>query len=755
MEKRKQRKIWAMLAAFLLLFVCGCGNGSGDGSETGTAGSNAGSSGEDGEDYVYAAEYKLLNDYCENIGSVILGNEQDVFFVGVKDEKYVLFSMKMGEDSVREIPFGIEDGMQVSAMGKDMEGNLLFGLVSYEGDPEAGGALKDVVLKKVSAQGQELETVDTGNTFQKKDPFSFYISAICQDGEGNYYLCAGQDIYVLRQDGSVYCEIPVGDYISNMFSMKDGKIVAAYRGNTGYMLDEVDLAQKGLKPLDTSIVFDYGTFTGGTDTDLLYTQNSVLYSCNLSDEKPTSLLNWIDSDINSNYLKDFTILPDGRIAAVTVDYSSSGETELSILTKKKRSEVPEKETLVYSSWYVPYYVEKDIVAFNKRSDKYRIEVREYGDDSTDMEEKITMMNTDLTGANPPDIIDLSYCQLSLEELIAAGVVEDITSYLEADDTIKREDYVENVMKAYERDGKLYAIMPCYGIDTMIGRVSDVGTGNSWTLDDMIALMDSKGPDVEILQYVNKNYMLYTMCKANQGLFVDEENGTCDFSGEEFKKILEFANRFPAEANYDENGPTEIEKLRNGQLLLLERPVTSVSMYQMYEYEFGEPVNFIGYPTFGSTGLILEPNSTTVAMHAASEHKEGVWEFIRFNLTKDRQEKLGTANGGFPVLKSALDKMLESDMEEEYYTDADGNKQRTSKSTWSTGDFTVEVYAATQEQVDRVREMIETAQPDIGMDEQIEAIIKDEAQAYFDGQKSAEDVAGLVQNRVQTYLDETK
>lgn len=95
------------------------------------------------------------------------------------------------------------------------------------------------------------------------------------------------------------------------------------------------------------------------------------------------------------------------------------------------------------------------------------------------------------------------------------------------------------------------------------------------------------------------------------------------------------------------------------------------------------------------------------------------------------------------------------MEDEYYTDADGNKKVTSKSTWSTGDFTVDVYAATQEQVDRVREMIETAQPDIGMDEQIYSIIKDEAQAYFDGQKSVEDVAALVQNRVQTYLNETK
>ncbi len=758
MGKRKNWRGFGSLAVSLLLslalFLCGCGGG--DAKENKGAESGKEASGEeDGEEYVYVAQYLPLNDYCEAISSVMLGNEQNVFFLGMKDEKDILFSLKIGEDSVQEFPLKVEEGMMVSSMGKDADGNLLIGFMGYEGDPEAGGTVKSVMVKKISPDGKELETLDTGNAFKKKDSMSFYLSDLLQDKEGNYYICSGKDIYVLNQDGSVYCEIPVGEYISNLFAMRDGRIVAAYRGSNGYSLEEVDLAGKGLKALDTSIVFEYGVFLGGTDTDLLYTQNSVLYSCNLSDEKPTALLNWIDSDINSNYLQDFAVFPDGRIVAVTVDYSSAGETELSVLTKKKRSEVPQKETLVYASWYVPYYVEKDIVAFNKRSEKYRIEVREYGDDSTALEEKITMMNTDLTSAAPPDIIDLSYCQLSLEELISAGIVEDITPYLEADGDIKREDYVENVMRAYERDGKLYAIMPCYGIDTMIGKVSDVGTGNKWTLDEMMALMDSKGPEVEILEYVNNNYMLHTMCTANQSLFVDEENGTCDFSGEEFKKILEFANRFPKEANYDENGPSEIEKLRNGQLLLLARAVTSVSMYQMYEYEFGEPVNFIGYPTMGSTGLILTPNSTTVAMHAASENKEGVWEFIRFNLTKDRQEKLGTANGGFPILKSALEQMFENDMEEEYYVDADGNKQRTSKSTWTTNDFTVEVYAATKEQVDRVREMIETAQPDLAINEKIYEIIKDEAQAYFDGQKSVEEVAGLVQNRVQTYLNETK
>ena len=739
------KKVFGCLAAAALLAVCGCGNGSGDE----TAGSGNGVDG----DYVYVAEYKSLNDYCDSIHALRFGGDK-LFFAGMKGDKDVLYSMTVGEDDVKEYQLELEKGMHVNALGNDAEGNLLLGMIQYEGDPEAGGTVKKVTIQKRSPEGEELETVETGNAFSKMDSMSFYLSGLLQDKEGNYYLGASKEIYVLRQDGSLSCEIPIGQYLTNLFAMKDGRVVAAYYGNAGWTLEEVSPSQKNLQPLASSIVFDYGTYQGGVDTDLIYTQNAILYTCNLGDEKPTALLNWMDSDIDSNNLSDFTILPDGRVAAVTVDYSA-GATELGILTKKDRSEVPEKEILTYASLYVPYFAEKDIVAFNKQSDKYRIVVKEYGDESMSYADRAALLNADLTSGNAPDIIDLEYSALSLEEMVAAGVLEDLTPYLDGDDIITREDYVENALRAYERDGKLYGIMSCFGISTLVGKVSDVGEGSTWTVDDVLALVDSKESGVEIFNYADRTNVLHKMCALNEELFIDRENGTCDFSSEDFYKILEFASRFPQEYEYDPNAPSEIEKIRSGKLLLLAESITSVSQYQMYEYEFGEPVNFIGYPTFGKSGLTLVPNSTTVAMHASSKNKEGVWEFIRFNLTEKRQENMWTANAGFPILKSALDKVLAEAMEDEYYEDEDGNKKLTSKSTWTTGDFTVEVYAATKEQVDRIREMIDTAQPGKIMEEKLYDIIREEAQAYFDGQKSAEDVAALIQNRVQTYLDETR
>ena len=53
------------------------------------------------------------------------------------------------------------------------------------------------------------------------------------------------------------------------------------------------------------------------------------------------------------------------------------------------------------------------------------------------------------------------------------------------------------------------------------------------------------------------------------------------------------------------------------------------------------------------------------------------------------------------------------------------------------------------------EMIETAQTGERMDQEILSIIMEESSGFFEGQKSVENVAEVIQNRVQLYLNETR
>ncbi len=538
--------------------------------------------------------------------------------------------------------------------------------------------------------------------------------------------------------------------------MKDGKIAAAYYDQVGFVVNEVIPGEQNLKPVESSISFDYGNYQGGKDKDLLYTQEGVLMTCDLGDEKPEEILRWTDYDVNSSYLSSVSLLSDGRIAALTSDFTSAdGVTELVLLTRKKKSEVPEKIILTYGTYYPSFYAERDITAFNRQSQKYRIKIKEYGDASTDTSQKAELFSKELESGQFPDIIDLTYCPMSLETLISVGAIEDLAPYLDKDDTIAREDYVESALRAYERDGKLYAVMPYYGVEMLVGKISEIGEEKAWTVEDFMELLASKDNGVKLLSGADKSSILWVMCTMNQGLFINKESGECSFEGEEFKKILEFANRFPNEASDD----TTLDDLRNGRTLLDRGRITSVTQYQMYEFMFGGPVNLIGYPAFGESGLSFFSNGTTVAMGSGSENKEGVWEFIRFNVTKERQENVGSPNGGFPILKSALEKQFEKDMEPNNMDDGNGGQKEIPRSTWTSSmggeTFSVDVYAATQEQVDRMREMIETAQSGENMEEEVLNIILEEAAGYFEGHKSVEDVASVVQNRVQLYLNETR
>lgn len=735
------RKIGVIYAAVIIVLITmsGCGK---DKQETDSASA---------DEYIYVAEYQNISDEGSYIQNFIFGKDDFMYYREV-DEKgsNKLLSLKAGDESPVEIPLDIEQDVQLTGIASDEEGNLHIALIKYKA-PEML-EIDNAVINKISTDGKITDSIDVTGAISKMT--ELYINNIVIDESGNYYVSSGSEVYVLKPTGEMIFQVTPETYISNMFLSKDGKVIVGYYGNVGWKLEEVNIAQKALVNIDYSIPFDYGTYQGGVDTDLIYTQEAKLYTCDFTDEKPTEILNWIDSDISSDYLQNFRILEDGRIIAFSTDYNT-GSSELAILTKKNRSEVPEKKVLTYGTMYLAYNINRDIVAFNKQSDEYRIEVKQYGDDNTDYQTKRDLFAADISSGKGPDIIDMSYSPIALEEFDKLGVLEDLNPYLDKDKEVKREDMVANALGAYELNGKLYSITPNFGVMTLLGKVSDVGNDRSWTLDDMIALVDAQPENKEIIAYYTKATALRRLCTMNEDKFINQETGECNFLNDEFYKILEFAKRFPTDREYDPNEPSEFQRIKDGELLLSETVFTSAQQYQLYEAMFGEEVNPIGFPTTGGSGSSIMANGTTAAMNANGENKDGVWEFLRFNLLPERQENIQSANSGFPIIKSALEKKFEDDMKTEYYEDVDGTQKEQPKGTWSTGDFQVDVYAVTQEQVDAVRNIIDNACYERSFDSEVFGIAEEEAAAYFDGQKTAQEVAEIIQSRAQIYVNENR
>ena len=339
---------------------------------------------------------------------------------------------------------------------------------------------------------------------------------------------------------------------------------------------------------------------------------------------------------------------------------------------------------------------------------------------------------------------------------AKGILEDLYPYMDADEEINREDYLPNVLKAFEVDGKLYTMPSRFYINTVLAKVSKVGDKRSITLDEVMEIAKGLPEDAQLYEYATKSSILMTNIMMNMDEYVNWNTGECKFNSDEFIKSLEFANQFDKDYQYEEEGLSRPEKIKQDLLLMSETSIGSMQEYILYEAMFGEPMAFIGYPTTKDNGSFLSHDGSIMAINAKSPYKDGAWQFIRQQLTKEAQEGNSSRGGfGFPVMKSALEKQLEEDMTEEYYEDMDGNKVRSEKTTWGYDNFSVKIYAAKDYEVEAVRSLIESVDTMYQYDEKMMGIITEEANAFFEGQKSAKEVADIIQNRIQVYVNENR
>lgn len=608
---------------------------------------------------------------------------------------------------------------------------------------------------KISTDGTIMSTMDITSVFGDEE---VYFNNMETDNDGNIYLAYDQAIWVIDQEGNELFQVEIDSWVNNMFVTKDGVVMITYYGQESMEVCPIDVAKKGLgDAVSSMMVSQYGNYIFGrsVETDVLYSVDNILYSYNMGDAAPVEILNWIDCDINSNELVVFHALDDGRILTISSFWEEdTSNIELTYLTKKKGSEVPEKKIMSLATMYLDYEMRKQVIDFNKKSQEYRIEVKEYMSASNDYEAGLTQLNTDIISGNAPDMVDLS--NGSMKQYIAKGILEDLSPFLEKDAELKREDYLENVLKAYEVDGKLYAIPPYFYLQTVVAKTADVGERTSISMAELIDMVKNLPEGTELYEYGTKSTILMYNTMMNMDEYVDWSTGECKFNGEEFINALEFANYFDEDYNWDEERPSTPERLQNGTLLMLNTGISAVTDYQMTKLLFKEPITFIGFPTSKENGSFLSGTGGVLGMSAKSKNKEGVWEFLRIAITKESQEKSGNrGRWGFPIMKSALELQFTEAMKEDYYEDADGNQIKQPKTSWSYDGYDMEIYAATEEEIKEVRSLIESIDTQYQYDEQMNAIISEEAAAFFEGQKNAKEVADIIQSRVQIYVNENR
>ena len=110
-----------------------------------------------------------------------------------------------------------------------------------------------------------------------------------------------------------------------------------------------------------------------------------------------------------------------------------------------------------------------------------------------------------------------------------------------------------------------------------------------------------------------------------------------------------------------------------------------------------------------------------------------------------------------VIASEFKRGYQKDENGNYVLDENGNKIEVSRSgmSWGNGDNYIDIYATTQEQADKLWELITTTTKVADYSSSIYDIVNEQTPAFFSGQKSAEEVARLIQNKANIYVNEQR
>lgn len=571
------------------------------------------------------------------------------------------------------------------------------------------------VLNTDGAVLAETEPVDVAKTGD------IYATDVKMDKNGYLYLYTDNILYVTDTEGNLLGTLETEERIENLVETGDGDILAGFDMSQGYTLKKIDADKMTWgESYVTQLPYDsISCFCPGDDYDFYYNSEDALYGYSLESGAGKEVVNWMASNVNSGLLGDVKLVARDKLLGIyrEEDEGEEGDAEtygLYLFEKADPKDVPVKERIVYASLYPDEGVRAQAIRFNRSQDKYLVEVKNY----SLSEDPAAALHEDLMDGRAGDILDLSY--VSAEKYIKKGFFVDLYKFMEKDSDTEKENFSRHILSIMETDNCLYHITPAYGVNVIASRASDVAPGKAFSSYAELEKAEEKGG--RAFSGETKASMLSLELEMNYDRYVDWDTGTAQFESTEFIAALRYANTYPAAGETDpgEEADTSLEE----ESLCI--PVYSMTMADtgLYEEMFGEEAVFGGYASEEFPGGAMSPDRDLVVTEASS-CKDGAWEFLKTFLTKDYfYETYGEERTSVPVRRDAMEDMIKRCMAAD---------------------------SVTEEQAELFEETIAGIDHRFMYDSDINAMVLEEADPYFNGQISVEEAAFEIQTRVTEYM----
>lgn len=529
--------------------------------------------------------------------------------------------------------------------------------------------------------------------------------------------CMGQNIYITFTHGDILCYdmesgeekiISCGLFSSELVCSEQGDLYAV--GTDGGIVEAVPIStEDNSVGAAVSLIEStwYQVCDGFENYDFYITYENQICGISMADGTMTIVFDGYASGVDLNHVRFFTVGTTLLICDNVTDDFLVDDYELYTLEPQSVDD-DQRVTLTLATLSTSSDLQEAVVEFNKENADYIIELEdysEYGDNGA------TRLYADIMSGNIPDILNLSGLQET--SIYSDEYLLDLLPYMQGSYGEELDGIQTSVIQAQMSGEQLLTVTPNYNLKILCSLTS---VGTELTTDLFCDLLD-QGKEKGM---ISRNEVMEILFENTVAEFIDASSNTLE--GDALQELLTRAKPFPDVAETD--GASVAEGLYSGNILFASTELSSFRSFRQLIYDLGDEITIYGYPGITEDAVVLEANNF-LAITTATSHPDVAWEFILTMLEPEFQRKY--SHRTFPLATDVLDELvLEAESSETGFSEGAAAMLDEMFSTISLGSVGCSA---------------------------IRDIITEEAQAYFSGDKSREDVVEIIQNRVHIYLSE--
>lgn len=339
----------------------------------------------------------------------------------------------------------------------------------------------------------------------------------------------------------------------------------------------------------------------------------------------------------------------------------------------------------------------------------------------DMDEEL--LKVKITSGEGPDLY-MSGTYGLLSDVNKEAVYENLMPYVSNDESLE-ELIIPSVLSSSMEGEKLYSIPVTFEMSVLACRQPDL-VPEEMSFDDILLLDEVRDKRVSIFSTEqSRGYVWDYLSNLYLSRYLDEATLTCSFTTDEYYNILKLSSVVPVESNMKRDEIPYIYMLEHiigvGRLL-------GIQMYagDSWRFDTGKGVSYDIIDAF--------------SISASSNNKAEAWEFIEYAMESDFGFSGNDAQRQFvmPASRSGMENIIN-------YTQNPGIFNHMTQERTVLNDTCIEQFNRAL----NAEGIINNKYP--GLLE----IMTEEAEKFFSGQNTAEEVARITQSRAELYLAERR